>query len=364
MRPTPCCGMRRRLITEQQAKEIYSDYKQKTASESYILTVIRDACKTLDATLEVEPEYNYVGRITFKTGRIAYFRAHKFDINPHASCLTATDKTYTAYFLRQSGFRVPEGLSFFSDTLNNSLESKRTPADACAYADKVGWPVIVKPNDMSQGTLVTRVNDAVELRTVAAEIFKQTNVALVQPIYKGNDYRVVMLDGTVAAAYQRVPLQVQGDGRTSIAALLADKQKRYTAAGRGEVIHFHDTRIAALLKSQGLTLASMPADGQTVRLLDNANLSTGGEAIDVTDHIHPSYRDIARRALKALNLRMGGIDFLAPDLTKPAGDDHVIIEINASPGLRNFASLGPVQYARSVAYYTEIIRKLSEAGEA
>lgn len=347
------------MISEQAAKETYNEYKQETAANSYFLNILRAGCEAIGARLDIEPEFNYVGRITFKNGRSTYFRHHKFDINPHASCLTATDKAYTSYFLKQDGFKVPEGISFFADALNKVLQSKRTVDDACAYAKQVGYPLIIKPNDMSQGTLVTRVNDDVELRTVAAEIFKVTNVALAQPICKGSDYRVVVLDDAVVAAYQRLPLSVTGDGRTTIAALMADKQKHFTAVGRGDVIHFHDPRIGAVLKSQGLTLASQPAVGQTVRLLDNANLSTGGDAVDVTETIHQTYRDIAVRAARALNLRVAGIDFLAPDITQPAGD-YVIIEVNAAPGLRNFAAMGPLQYARSAQYYADIIRLLEQ----
>lgn len=353
-----CCGMRRRLITELAAKDTCTGYRQATAADSFLLNTLRDVCHTLGATLEIEPEFNYVGRITFKNGHTTYFRHNKFDINPHASCLTATDKSYTSYFLKQSGLAVPDGLTFFSDILNPVLETKRTVDDAVAYATRLGFPVIVKPNDMSQGALVTRVNDADELRAVAAEIFAFTNVALVQPIYKGNDYRVVLLDSAVVAAYQRIPLSVTGDGESDISTLLTLKQMQFSAAGRGDVINSCDSRMASVLRSQGMTSSSVPAVGQVVRLLDNANLSTGGEAVDITDNIHPSYVAIAQQAARALNLRMAGIDFMAPDLTQPAANDYVIIEVNAAPGLRNYAAMGPVQFTRASNFYADIIRIL------
>lgn len=347
------------LISDNAARETYVEYRQDTVGDGHLLNILRKACAGIGATLEIEPQFQYVGRITFKNGRSTYFRGNKFDINPHASCLTATDKTYTSYYLGQVGIAVPQGYAFFSDTLNPVLQTKRTIADGCAAAQRYGYPVIIKPNDMSQGTLVTRVNDDADLQAAAAAIFAHTNVAVVQPIYTGNDYRIVVLDDTVIAAYQRVPLTVTGDGVHSITELLQAKQDAFTKAGRGQIIRIDDPRMTAVLHSHAMTLDSVPPVSAHVRLLDNANLSTGGEAIDMTDALHPTYRDVALRAARTLNLRMAGVDFIAPDITAPAAD-YVVLEVNASPGLRNYGALGPLPYARVTAFYTEIVRQLEK----
>lgn len=39
-------------------------------------------------------------------------------------------------------------------------------------------------------------------------IFTQTNVARIERLYHGNDYRIVILDGELIAAYMRTPLSV------------------------------------------------------------------------------------------------------------------------------------------------------------
>lgn len=347
------------MISEQQAKDMYREYRQDKAADNYFVRALEDACAAHGATLEFEPEFHYVGRILFADGRVSYFRLNKFDINPHASCLTATDKTYTSFYLQRAGLRVPEGLSFFAERLNAVLQTKRTVDDACAYAAARGYPLIVKPNDMSQGTLVTRVHDEGELRAVVEEIFKLTNVAIVQPIYEGRDYRLVLLDNQLVAAYQRVPLQVVGNGQDSILRLLQQKQQAVVAAGRADVIKLDDSRMLAILKNQQLTMESVPTRGQTIRLLDNANLSTGGDAIDITAQVHESYVALARQSAQALNLRALGVDFIAPDLTQPAANDYVILEVNAAPGLRNYAALGPEAMARARNFYFKIVSILA-----
>jgi cyanophycin synthetase len=96
-----------------------------------------------------------------------------------------------------------------------------------------------------------------------------------------------------------------------------------------------DAEADAVLAKQGLTVESVPASGQAVPLRGTANLSTGGTATDVTDIIHPDNREMAVRAVTAIGLDVGGVDFLCPDITesyKSVGGG--ICEINAAPGFR------------------------------
>jgi cyanophycin synthetase len=72
-----------------------------------------------------------------------------------------------------------------------------------------------------------------------------------------------------------------------------------------------------------------------VYLRSTANLSTGGTAIDVTDEIHPDNRDMAIRAIQAIGLDIGGVDFLTADITRSYREvGGGICEINAGPGFR------------------------------
>ena len=72
-----------------------------------------------------------------------------------------------------------------------------------------------------------------------------------------------------------------------------------------------------------------------VFLRKTANLSTGGTAIDVTDVIHPDNKLMAERAIRAVGLDIGGVDFLTTDITQSYRDTGgAICEINAGPGMR------------------------------
>jgi cyanophycin synthetase len=72
-----------------------------------------------------------------------------------------------------------------------------------------------------------------------------------------------------------------------------------------------------------------------VYLRSTANLSTGGTAADVTDVIHPDNREMAERAIRAIGLDVGGVDFLSKDITESyRAIGGGICEVNAAPGFR------------------------------
>ena len=90
-----------------------------------------------------------------------------------------------------------------------------------------------------------------------------------------------------------------------------------------------------LLAAKGYDHDSVPPEGEVVFLRKTANLSTGGTAIDVTDVIHPDNRLMAERAIRAVGLDIGGVDFLTTDITQSYRDNGgAICEINAGPGMR------------------------------
>jgi cyanophycin synthetase len=96
-----------------------------------------------------------------------------------------------------------------------------------------------------------------------------------------------------------------------------------------------DEIATGVLAEQGLTPGSVPAAGRTVLIRRNANLSTGGTAIDVTDEVHPTIAARAIDAARVVGLDIAGIDVVACDLNRPLEEQHgAIVEVNAAPGLR------------------------------
>jgi len=239
----------------------------------------------------------------------------------------AQDKELTKKLLDAAGVPVPMGRSV-SD-----------PEDAWAAALEVGLPVVIKPKDGNQGKGVT-VNVTTKEQLVAgfhaASEFRDD--ILVERYLPGHDYRLLVIGDKLVAAARRDPPQVVGDGVHTVRELV-EQVNRDPRRGDGHAtsltkIRFDDIALATLAK-HGMNADSVPDQGQRVVLRNNANLSTGGSATDVTDDVHP---EVAARAIAAahmVGLDICGVDLVCDSVLKPIEEQNGgIVEVNAAPGLR------------------------------
>ncbi len=161
---------------------------------------------------------------------------------------------------------------------------------------------------------------------------------IVETYLEGDDHRLLVVNGELVAATRRTPGHVVGDGVHTVAQLveLVNQDPRRGVGHEKVLTRLEiDAQALKMLERAGLTPASVPDAGQAVYLRSTANLSTGGTATDVTDVIHPDNREMAERAVRAIGLDVGGVDFLSTDITqsyrKIGGG---ICEVNAAPGFR------------------------------
>ncbi|MCA1854805.1 cyanophycin synthetase [Massilia oculi] len=239
----------------------------------------------------------------------------------------AQDKELTKKLLDAAGVPVPMGRSV-SD-----------PEDAWAAALEIGLPVVIKPKDGNQGKGVTvnvTTKEQLSAGFHAASEFRDD--ILVERYLPGHDYRVLVIGDRLVAAARRDPPQVTGDGVLTVRELV-EQVNRDPRRGDGHAtsltkIRFDDIALATLAK-HGLHADSVPANGQRVVLRNNANLSTGGSATDVTDDVHP---EVAARCIAAahmVGLDICGVDLVCDSVLKPIEDQNGgIVEVNAAPGLR------------------------------
>jgi cyanophycin synthetase len=239
----------------------------------------------------------------------------------------AQDKELTKSLLGAVGVPVPEG---------RSVESAE---EAWQAAQEIGGPVVVKPRKGNQGRGVSvglRTREAVMAAYDYARL--QEDEIMVERHVEGCDFRLLVIGGRLISAARRVPPTVVGDGQHTIQELVAIENQN---PKRGED---HATSLSKLrldeigremLATQGLTVDSIPAAGRSVTLRKNANLSTGGSAIDVTDEVHPLVAERAIDAAAVVGLDVAGIDVVATRIDQPMDVTRgAIVEVNAAPGLR------------------------------
>lgn len=333
----------------------------KNKKESLVLgKVLRKVAPRIGATVLMEPEWGIAGRITFKSGQHSYFFYSTLDLNPVGGSAIARDKDYSNFFIATLGYPVvPGSRTFYSDSWGKAIGApERNIAAAYDYARSLGLPVIVKPNSGTQGVGVALVHNKREFYRALRAIFKRDSVVLVQQAVVGKDYRIVVLDEAVISAYERTPLCVVGNGRSTVARLLALKQQQFILDKRDTQIREDDPRIIHKLAHQGLTLTSVLRRGQKVFLLDNANLSTGGDSRDVTGVIHQDFVKIAVELTRGMGLRLCGVDVMvAGDISEPPLV-YWVLEINSSPGLDHYVTIGKAQEKIVEDLYFKILKQI------
>ena len=239
----------------------------------------------------------------------------------------ASDKEETNQILRDLGLPVP------------TQRLVQTARDAVRVARRIGFPVVTKPlaGNHGRGVSIQLTSDE-EVEAGFLKAAEYGRNVVVESYLEGLDHRLLVIDGELIAAAKRIPGHVVGDGEHTVAELVdIVNQDPRRGIGHEKVLTRIeiDAQAERLLARIGYDLKTVPPAGEVVYLRATANLSTGGTAIDVTDEIHPDNRDMAIRAIQAIGLDIGGVDFLTADITRSYREvGGGICEINAGPGFR------------------------------
>jgi cyanophycin synthetase len=244
----------------------------------------------------------------------------------------AGDKDLTKHILNQAGIPVPSG------------KLVKSADEAAAAAAEIGFPVVVKPLDGNHGRGVSiDINSPEEAREAFERATVQTKrtsagVVVVERQIMGDDHRMLVVGGKLVAAALRRPAHAFGDGKHTIAELVAAENLNPLRGDGHESFLTKiplDEAVLGYLGKSGRSADTVPEFGEMVTLQPTANLSSGGTAEDVTDRVHPMNRLIAERAAQAIGLDVAGIDFMATDISRSALETGGgVIEVNAAPGLR------------------------------
>ena len=246
---------------------------------------------------------------------------------PHIAVELASDKEETNKILGALGLPVPK------------QELVQSADAAWRAARRLGGPVVLKPYNGNHGRGITiNVSGEDEVRAGFEAAREHSRSVIVETYLAGDDHRLLVVNGELVAATRRTPGHVVGDGTSTVAQLIdvvnSDPRR---GVGHEKVLTKLklDREAELMLERAGYTADSIPKADEVVPLRSTANLSTGGTATDVTDVIHPDNRAMAERAVRAVGLDVGGVDFLSTNIAesyKSIGGG--ICEVNAAPGFR------------------------------
>src|SRR5918999_4243100 len=220
---------------------------------------------------------------------------------PHIAVELASDKEETNRILANLGLPVPK------------QRLVQNADDAVAAAEKIGYPVVVKPYNANHGRGITiHLSSPEQVRTAFQVAREHSRSVIVESFITGDDHRMLVINGELVAVALRLPGHVVGDGIHTIEQLVDQvNQDPRRGVGHEKVLTrlVFDHQADTLLARKGYTRQTVPGDGERVYLRSTGNLSTGGTATDMTDVVHPDNIEMARRAVKAIGLGVGGVGF-------------------------------------------------------
>lgn len=317
---------------------------QRPRKKHFVLPVLEEVARERNVKIIPDEEGNF-SIFIFDDGKRFIAKDYPFNINYAGSISLCTNKSACANFLGIMGFHVPKQKyfvkkSYVEVTLTELKKFLDNPLELLGF----DFPMIIKPNGLSQGIGVYKIANKEEGIICAKKIMSlKEKLFLLQEYCSGHDFRIVVLGDKVIQAYERIPFQIIGNGYDTIETLLQQKVASFELAGRDKAVDSSDSRIVKNITRQGYTLQSVLESGVVCRLQDIANLSLGGTTEDKTAGISAYYQQLAIKIAQCLNLKLCGIDIIAQDITNPDNMDYTILEINSAPGLDNYVYEGQQQ---------------------
>ncbi|EOU1610070.1 bifunctional glutamate--cysteine ligase GshA/glutathione synthetase GshB [Clostridium perfringens] len=280
-------------------------------------------------------EFNMMDRlenfISLSDGeKVEYVKqATKTSKDSYITALIMENKLVTKDILRENNIRVPKGKDY-----DNIDEAKK---DFRLFKDE---KIVIKPKSTNFGLGIS-IFPGEYLREdydKAVEIaFREDSSILIEEFMTGKEYRFLVIGEEVVGILHREPANVIGNGESTIEELVSEKNKD-PLRGKGYKTPLEKIKLGEIeemfLKNQGLSFKSIPKNGEKIYLRENSNISTGGDSIDFTDKIHPSYKEVALKSAKAVKALICGVDMVIDNIEEEAKEkNHGIIELNFNPAI-------------------------------
>lgn len=255
-------------------------------------------------------------------------------LNSHLAVKITSNKQTSASVLQAYGVPTPQTLLYEDSAQAESFLAQHSTC-------------VVKPRQGSHGEGITMgVKDVAGLHAAVTTAQEISSEVLIQPQVTGEDFRLLFINYKFVAAVKRLPAFTTGDGKNTVRQLVESSNQKISELWKDILAGKQDadstrgsiskTPLEEIVASHGEEfLNSVPAVGEQVTLVDKANVSLGGQTVDVTDSVNHELARQLTNMLETLGLPLCGVDVLSSDIgNDPDKGKSMVIELNASPGLR------------------------------
>lgn len=293
------------------------------------ILIILQACQKLGIDFKILDWQKYKIKL-IKNNKTHLIWKKSLGINPSQAIQISRDKHQTYLALKKTNLPVlPQIIIKNLKNYQEKLHLIPFPQVIKLLSGEKGKHIFLNIKTKSQGEKTIK------------KLLKKTEACVVEPFFKGKDYRFMVLNNEVIGLSQRKPPIIIADGKHNIKQLIEiENQKRLEynqKVGRRMLNRMLIwDRIKWYLKHQGLKLTDIPSKNKKITVYPIANFSTGGTVETISlNKIHPSYLELAIKAAQVIGLTVSGIDILIKEIKKKATNKNcAIIEVNSDPGLR------------------------------
>ena len=187
-------------------------------------------------------------------------------------------------------------------------------AEAVAFLKKHA-PIVVKPCMQWGGRGVAMgVRTPKELVEAVRRARRYEPDIVLEETVRGEDLRVILVDGSVVAAICRTPASVVGDGEHTVQQLIALKNAKRRKIDPSNIIPW-DAETRNNLRELGIKPSFVPSQGRPVRVRLTNNYHTGGD-VELVFRIPVRAQRIAEQIADDLQIPLVAVDFLIDRETK------------------------------------------------
>src|SRR5690625_807837 len=129
------------------------------------------------------------------------------------------NKDETKKVLSKAGIPVPEGKRFTENISDEKI---------IEYSNKLGYPVVLKPVSENAGkSVISNIKSKESFKDGLHYVRNKLNFkdVIVEKHIEGKEHRIFIVNGKVLAVTNRIPANIEGNGKNSIDELIESKNK-------------------------------------------------------------------------------------------------------------------------------------------
>lgn len=304
---------------------------------SHHIESLVNACEKLGLAYENLDEYSkQIMRVSYDDKSYIFGAGNicSFPINSATSTFLVKDKSHTINVLKKYGIATPVGDYFFIQDAYSAFRGPgKEKSDAITFANKLGYPLFVKPNDGSRGAFVEKVYNSADLQNYLAKCADKFSGIRIEKPLTGNEHRLFVIDGRIWFGYMRRPPFISFDGKNTVKQHILHLIESQAKSGH-KSLSLGSSFIRESLKANALNLSSVPAIDEKLVFSPAMNLAMGGEVQDYCETFPDSLHNFAAKISEIFNLRVFGLDvYCDTDIEK--SPNLTILEINGNPSLES-----------------------------